>query len=361
MKNKFSILFLVLLLVLTGCSRSDVDEPTDVIVKAKEGDYEILSPYKPSPIRHLHASGQREYDTNELGRRLIDKSKEKFDVKKYYLSEGQLIDEDRYYELILFKSANNPNGLQTRYEELELDGVKLDVPSFISDIFELNFLRKDGDAKVAGISIGLLLDRIQFTDRTTGATHSLSDEALFDVGQTLGLQLSAYLRNIDGMSNVPIYISLFASANNMDRLPNNALPGHLIGEGYSQDRSMQFTKTKEEWIMLSDQKAVTEIPKIESAFSSLKRSVANAMGNEPIGIVGRAFVHDDSVDIVRLEINAPARTFSELYALGQVIASNLDNFASEGVVSKADISVFGTTRMTVTKVPGENVVLELFE
>lgn len=353
-----------MVLVLSGCVKKEEvpEEPTTEIVSStKEGDYQMLSPFKMSPLRQIHAQSYREIDSTELGRRLLEKSKEHFPVKKYLVSEGQIIDSDRYYDLALFKTDDNPDGLMTKYDTLDIDGVTLENPIFITDIYEYNFHSFDKPDKIAGISISLVLGRQQYTNKDTGAIHSLSDEALFDIGQTLGLQLSAYLRSVEGMSDVPIYIGLYAQSSDLDRLPDNYLPGSYIGDGYSKNRSMQFEKNYEQWIMLSELEAQQKLPQIETVFSQLKRKLTTFVAEEPVGMIGKAFVVENKLDLIRLEVNAPGKTFLELQSLSQFIAQEIEELGNFGAPVKVDVKVLGKTRITIVKESGTKPVLTVFE
>lgn len=364
MKHRGMIILTILLVVLTACvQKEDPEEevPVEIVTQAQAGDYQMVSPFKASPLRQIHAISYRDNDVIELGRRLLEKSKEHFSVKQYFVSEGQVIDVDRFYDLTVFKSDDNPDGLMTRYETLDIDGVTLEKPIFISDIFEFNFHTFDNPDRIAGISIALVLKRMQTTDQKTGAMHHLSDEALFNVGQTLGLQLAAYLRSIEGISDVPIYIGLYAQTSDMDKLPDNYLPGSFIGDGYSKDRSMQFSRNSENWIMLSEPEASETLPQIESAFYQLKRKVVGFVGDESTGMIGKAFVVENKLDSIRLEVNTPARTYLELYGLGQYITQEIETLGNFDVPIKIDVKVLGKTRMTITKRQGEKAVLTVFE
>ncbi len=365
MKNK-KLLAIILLssIILVGCSKKPSEEeepPTQIVSAAKEGDYQMLTPFKMSPTRQIHAQAYREIDSTELGRRLLEKSKDHFSVKKYLVSEGQVLDLDRYSDLVLFKSDDNPDGLMTKYDSLEIDGVTLQKPIFITDIYELNFHTADKPDTIAGVSISLVLGRMQYTDVSTGAMHTLSDEALFNVGQTLGLQLSAYLRSIEGMSDIPIYIALYAQSSDMDKLPDNYLPGSYIGDGFSKGRSMQFEPNFEKWIMLSDAEASELLPQIETSFSQLKRKVSSFVGDESAGIIGKAFVVENKLDTIRLEVNAPSKTYLELHSLAQFIAQEIEEMGNYDVPIKVDIKVLGKTRIALLKEPGSKTILMVFE
>ncbi len=363
MKRKLLIVGIVSLLVLVGCGTNkkgnvDVD---DTVVKTEKGEYDLIAPFEASPIRYMHAINYREQDVMEVGRRLIEKSKEHFSTDSYRMSEGQVINETRYSELMTFKSANNPNGLMTRYNEgLEIDGVKLERPVFLNGIFEVAF-HKDKGSKVDGVSVALVLNRNQVTNSQTGAYHRLSDEALFKVGQSMGIQLGAYIRSLGSLSDVPIYIALYAQSSTDDKLPGNYLPGYYIGDAIVKDNAASFKKNNEGWLMLSDAEATKKVPNAAAEFRSLRSGVTFFTGDESTSLVGKAFLIDDKLDLVNYEVNVGAKTFMEMYSVGRYIMSHLDASDTNDVELKVNIKIYQNTRAVIIKRPNEAAIFEVFE
>lgn len=363
MKQKILLIGLVLLLVLSGCSNSDKNKPDvdDTVVKTEKGEYDLIAPFNASPIRFLHAVNYREMDVMEIGRRLIEKSKQHFSTDSYRMSEGQIIDESRYSELMTFKSTRNPNGLMTLYDQgLEIDNVKLERPIFLNGIFEVAF-HKDKGSKVDGVSIALVLNRNQVTNSQTGAFHRLSDEALFKVGQSMGIQLGAYIRSLGSLSNVPIYIALYAQSSNEDKLPGNYLPGYYIGDAIVKDNAASFKTNNEGWIMLNNEEANKKIPNVAAQFRSLRNSVTFFTGDESTSLIGKAFLVNNKLELVNYEVNVGAKTFLEMYSVGRHIMAQLDAGEGIDVELKVNIKIYQNTRAVIIKRPNEAAIFEVFE
>lgn len=361
-------IILVVLVALMGCTARDpeVDDETppdqQIVQTTREGDYEMVYPFTPSPLRQIRSIGSREVESHEIGRRLLDKSKEHFSVNSYYVSEGQMLDEDRYLNLLIFQSEDNPDGLMTRYPEgLDIDGVTLINPVFVSDIFEYNFHRKNDENTMDGISLAIVLKRYQVLDQNTGIMHALSDDALYNIGQTIGLQLGAYMRSLEGVSNVPIYIGLYVQSSDIDQLPGNYLPGYFIGEAYSSDSSMSFSRNYEQWMLLSEARAQSLLPEIVSQFNQLKQKVIHFTGDESVGLIGKVFIADNNLEMIRLEVNVPSKTFLETYGLGQYLSHEIEGLASFDVSVKVNINVYDKTRGIIVKNPGSSPIFEIFE
>lgn len=364
-------LIIVVLLVLSGCSvlnrnpDSESETPTieqQVVKKVRDEDYEMMYPYMSSPLRQVRTIGSREVESYEIGRRLLDVSKDHFSVNDYLVTEGQLIDEGRYFELLVFKSDDNPNGLMSKYSDgLDIDGVTLVNPIFVTDLFEFNFYKKNEDDQIDGISIALVLKKYQLLDEKTGLMHEMSDDALFNVGQTMGLQLSAYLRSLENMSDVPIYIGLYVQSSDIDKLPGNYLPGYFIGGAYSKDTTMKFERSQESWLLLSNNEAQNKLPEVVSQFNQLKRKVEHFTADDSVGVVGKAFIVDNKLDTIRIDVNISSKTFLETYGLSQYISQEIDNLSEFGIPIKVNVSSFEKTRAIIVKYPNEKVILETFE
>lgn len=357
MRHKLSIVLCILVL-LVGCSKEpteDVDTSQEVVHKVNESDYEMIAPFKSSPIRQNHGTIYRENDVVEVGRRLIDKSKEYFDTDVYKLSEGQLITESRYSQLMTYRSTSNPNGLMTRYEDgLEIDGVKLERPIFLSDIYEINFHKSTDTSIVDGISVALVMKRIHTVDSSTGAIAELSDEALFTVGQSLGIHLNAYLRTLPDLMEAKIYIGLYVQSSELDRLPDNYLPGHFIGGSFTENSasSVSFKRVNESWRLLSDSSTVSIIPEVVSQFSQLKSKITRFTGDETVSVVGKVFLVENRTRLIQIEATVGAKTFTELYGLGQYISQELKSFDTLNVPVNVNLKIFQNTRIVIDKKAG---------
>lgn len=362
------IIVVLALFVLVGCNpqktpdESENPSQNEVVNKVNAGDYDMLSPFNISAVRKHHAFVYREIDVVEIGRRLIEKSKDHFSTSSYKISEGSLLNEERYLSLLQYKTSDNPDGLNTRYADgIEVDGSTLIDPVFVTDLYEINFHRTNDSSVIDGVSVAMVLNRIQETDPTTGATVRLSDDALFEIGSSLGLQLSAYLRKLENMSDVPIYIAIYAQDSAMDKLPDNYLPGYYIGDAYSVDNSTKFSRNDEKWMLLSTTSASELFPELASKFSQLKSKIQVFLSEENIGIVGKIFVKDNTVQAMQLEVTTGSKTFTEIYGVGQYISNSLSVFDELGVPITVNVTIFQKTRIVITKRPNQDPIMTVIQ
>ncbi|CAM3592502.1 CamS family sex pheromone protein [Erysipelothrix urinaevulpis] len=364
MKNKITLL-LALMLLLSACGSKKKEEPVEEdkpvsIVDSNKGDYSILVPFINSPLRQSYASNFREIDMMEIGSGLQERSKEFFDPDKYSVSEGSLIDRDRYNNLLGNQSDKNPNGLNLKPFEIKDGSVTLKDPTFVSDIVEINFHRSNKVDEVDGIAVALVLKRVQILDHKIGSTHKLSDETLFEVGRTLGLRLYSYLSSLEGMGDVPIYIGLYAQESDIDKLPGKYLPGNYIGHAFFKTRSDQFVKDNEQWILLNDKIARDKIPDAASSFSRLRKNIHTFAGDENIGVVASGFLVDDRLQKINIEVVTGSKTYLEIYALSQYINKELAMFDAYQVPVKVDIRIYQKSRVVIERSPGkDSKIIEL--
>ena len=365
MKNKYLLMCAAFLVLLTACAPKEekpveTEKPNISVLNSNKGDYSILVPFKSSPLRQSYASSFREVDMMEIGSRLQEKSKEHFNPKNFALSEGSLIDRERYGNLLNNQTDENPNGLNLKESVIKDGSVTITNPEYVSDVLELNFHKNDKVDVVDGVSVALVLKRVQVLDPKIGSTHKLSDDTLYEVGRTLGLRLYSYLSTLEGMNDVPIFIGLYVQESDVDKLPGKYLPGHYIGHAYFETRSDQFVRDNETWVLLNESSSMEVIPEAASGFSRFKKSIYSFAGDENIGVVGKGFLIDDRLQSLQIEIITGSKTYLEVYGLAQYVSQELSIFDNYQVPITVDIRIYQKSRIVVEKIPGENVkIIEL--
>lgn len=364
--NKKLIILLSGLLFLTACGTpGDLDNdtiPEQVeLVGGGKNEYSIKLPFKTSPLRQTYANNYREIDVMEIGRGLQERSKAVFDPEKYHIAEGSLITQNRYRELvILAESDKNIYGLNPA-DAIDIDGVSIPKPRFVSDIVELNFHKTKDSDSLDGVSFALVLKRIQTIDHNTGATMRMKDEDLYEIGVTLAQKLHSYIRALEGATDIPIYIALYVQESDEDRLPGNYLPGYYIGQSvFESSRNGKFEKINDRWLLLNSDSALSNVPDLYASFSEFSRNIKNFMGDENVGVVGKVFTSNNTAKELVFEINTGAKTYLELHGLAQSIKSQLSVFDSHSLPINIKIQVFSNTRIIVSKEPGKDVIIREF-
>ena len=353
------LILLGLSLFLVACSAPDQEseeKPNDTtIVQAGAGEYSIMVPFTNSPLRQEYSNNYRETDLMEIGRGLMEKSKDFFDPKTYSISEGSLITPTRYYELLGRESENNVYGLNKEGNHEPEAGIVLERPQFVSNLVELNFHKKNNKDQVDAVAVAMVMKRIQILDANIGSTYRLSDDDLYQVGINLGQQLHSYLRSLEGMNDIPIMIALYVQESDQDSLPGKYLPGHYIGQAlFESARTGDFSPASESWELLNSDTILEKMPDTYSKFNEFKRNLTNAMGDEGVGIVGKAFIEDSKISGIQIEVNTGSKTYLELYGLAQSIKHDLALFDDLGVNINVNIMIFQKSRMIVSKTAGND-------
>lgn len=351
-------------LFISGCSinnndKEETPEINDVlVVGGGKGEYSIILPFSTSPLRQAYANYYRDIEMMEIGRELQERSKSVFDPKNYFLAEGTLITEDRYYELIRRESDENLYGLNLN-EPFDIGGgVVIPKPTFVSDIIEVNFHKNKDKGSLDGVSLALVMKRIQTINPDTGEVVRVSDDILYEIGVTLGQKLHSYIRTLEGASGIPIMIGLYVQESDEDRLPGNYLPGHYIGfASFESARNGTFAKTDEYWTLLSSKQALEVIPEAFASFSEFKRKIFRFTGDEHVGVIGKVFIEKNAPKQIQFDFATGAKTYLELYGMAEAIKADLSLFDAYNIPIKVNIKVFETSRIIINKEVGKDPVI----
>src|SRR5690554_3839336 len=214
---KRSILVLLVVLLLASCTNDgiDTDDNNQVILPGLVGEYPVSLNFEPSVVRNYHGTYIGSYDLIEIGQQLIEKSKAHFDVDDYILQEGQIINNQRLTALVRRESTENPAGLNpaagTQFDFG--NDVVLDDPVLVADVIEINFLEASGDgSNLGGIGVAIVFNQVQRVETSTSVTfYEVSDDRMYEYATDVGRKLESYLRTLDQVGDLPIFITLFTT------------------------------------------------------------------------------------------------------------------------------------------------------
>lgn len=342
MRHKIMILISILM-ILSACAKTPVEDPTDIVAPAiKKGEYAMLIPFTSSEIRQYHGTYLSRMDILEIGSRLEDKSKDHFDADDYLLGDGQVLDITELGSLVRRESTENPQGLNPPKGSLFPTGISnisvLDAV-VVADVVELDFYTGSAtNPKLAGVSLAIVLNQnLTSVENGMEVTRSISDARLYEYGTDMGRKLEAYIRKIPDMEDIPIYLTLYNSSS-----IDATLPGRFIADGYFTGRDGQFAKNVEQWVIFPSDAA----EKLDSVTSSELKSVRNALKKfipETIAIIGQGRYVDRKLDFLKINVVIQAKTFAEVHALTQYLASLLENFSAQDATIIANIKNYDET------------------
>ncbi len=340
MKIKLMIV-LILILTLTGCfGGEDIDDP-NIIKPTTEGEYSLIADFEVSPVRLYHGTYLGSYDAMEIGRRLQQKSKVHFPIEQHYLQEGQILNYDRLIRLVRRESDENPQGLNPPAgSSFDIGDGKTFVEDavVVADIVELNFL---GNASqqyaLKGISLAIVLNQnVRRTVDGVDTFVTIQTDRLYQFGTDIGRKLESYLRTIPAVGDIPVFITLYSTAS-----ADATLPGSFIGEGLFKNRSGQFVRNQEKWVILPSTEATNLDGVLASQFTTLKSTLQNLLP-EAIGVIGKVRFIDNEADEIKITINMVAKTYTEVSIVAQITAQLLDTFENNDMLIVVEIRSLGT-------------------
>lgn len=320
--KKISLVLLAILL-LSACAPAQTVDQDTVIQSTDPKDYDILVPFEASPIRYNHGIYLGDVDLMDIGSRLQEHAKSVFGVDDYYLSEGQVLSITRVNNLLKREDTDNPYGLNPPKGSLFETGVNgktiLDAV-LVADIVEIDFYSKAETPVLDGIAFAIVFNQTFDVD---GLALTITDEKLDAYAQTAGRKLERYLRSIQGLENLNIYLALYTT-----QKIDSTLPGHFFSEATFTAREGQFTPIDEEWVFFPSQAALVKDVQNSTAFNTLRNAIVQ-FTPESLGTVGEGLYVNDELSSLKITVNMQAKTYTEVYALAQTIVSLLDGFKHE--------------------------------
>lgn len=315
------LVILAMVLGLVSCTATQPEAKVEVLEAANPGDYAVMVPFDASPTRYNHGIYLGKVDLMDVGGRLVEKSKAVFEVETHVLAEGNILSLTRVNALLNREATDNPYGLNPPKGSVFESGVgNLTIPDaiLVADLLEINFYTGvPSDPKLAGISIALVFNA---TLEVNGQAITITDEKLTDYATTAGRKLERYLRSLPDLETVPILIALYKT-----QKADATLPGIYFSQATFTAREGQFVDLNEEWVLFPSQAALQNDVQTSTAFNTYRNAVL-AFVPESVGTVGQGFYEDGQLKTLNITVQIQAKTYTEIYALTQILADNLSLF-----------------------------------
>lgn len=388
--RKISLVVFALVLLLVGCApnfqkdQEIVQETEDtkekaIIPKYKISDqyYQTILPFEPSEARGLVVSRlNTRYDIDEFETGLMRIAQNTFDSDKYLFQEGQYLDRktvglwlNRQYTDAQLKEVGlkaeeniglNPldpgtGDVKTRNKE---------NPIYLAHILEHDYLVKgeDGTAHLGGIVIGLALNSVHyFQEIQYGPTFETKIEhaTLDKEGKKIAEQVVSRLRQIKGLSKVPITIALFEQESNSAVVPGNFFAYAKAGEGSSKLGGWE--NVNEDYVLFPSDNAEDDHRDDLTTFLNFKQDVEEYFPNFN-GVIGRAFYIEN--ELQKLSIDIPIQFYGKAEAVGftqYVTGLILEHFPDYISVEVNVSSVNGPEALIVREVDQKEPFVHIYE
>ncbi|MEC0282808.1 CamS family sex pheromone protein [Terribacillus saccharophilus] len=366
MKKLAGVLSIGALVLLASCGPSgggeeevkqetaDGGEKTSVVSSYNFSDeeYKVLLPYesgKSKGVVNYETSAARGVIINQIANRLdIDEveeglrnhSKDVFSPDDYYFREGQMLDSDTLYSWIgrYAKAQKDDKGKTSADEEAKELGLNpelnedkasekdfRDNPKYLSHILEQDYMVEDenGDIKLGGVSIALAMkSEYQFTTGGKGPyREEISEDKMLAQANEMSKKIVERMRDIDGLSEVPIHITVYQEAKKESVVPGNFVAETTVDKGSSSVGD--WDKIDEDNVLFPSDAANENHPDESQYISAFTTKVASFFPNYT-GMVGRGFYQNDelkklTIDIpIQFEGNAEVVAFTQ-YAYSQIM------------------------------------------
>lgn len=332
MIRKITVILTVLLL-LTSCfgsgksNSSTVETGISSLSFENEGrSYRLIVPFNESNNRLVHmARGIYRSDNYEITAQLLNLSSNHFNPDQLYISEGNLLRQEVYSELLRFNTEEVVYGLNPKADEVFMtqDNQYVTQPILLADIFEVDFYKEAStQSELAGISFALILNgSVEMED---GSVKKIKEDQLRRYGENAALKMLSILRNQENIENVPILLSLYT----LEKQDSN-VPGGMISYGLFEKNSGQFTSVNTQWLILPSTTANTVIGQVASEYSIFYNAMKDFLPSEQVGSVGFAKIVNGELTQLKVSIHTTGKTYLEMVGIGQYAIEMLNQRFSQ--------------------------------
>ncbi len=362
---------------LTACSQGTTgettEEPTEQVVVSKtntNGYYRVAltsvdgkTQFTPSPSRGLltrYLTSRQDIEAVEKG--LTRLSMKPFNPDTHYFQDGTNLEYDTLVSWLtpqltaaeLAKAKeNNPDyidlGLNPS-KDVKIkteEGVEI-VPEYLGHILEQTYVTvsNDGNATLAGISIGLSMTGCQYYTSPEGYDryHCYDNQTLTQEATKAADVIAKYLRQDKGLANIPILFGVYKQAAANSSVPGQYIAGTVLNAGVTTVSNWEAVD--QQTLLLPSAAATTNIPEIANTFTGFQTQVASYFpGN--VGVVGYATVWEKQLEQLYIEVNVSSRSYMEIVGLTQFMEAmvnerysfntNLEIVVKDGQATKAVI------------------------
>jgi protein involved in sex pheromone biosynthesis len=361
MIKRVGLLFLSLLLVLTGCLGNDELEKEEKVVQEKgkkeekaiitgeintgEKYYRSIFPFEPGGARGVIRYGvDNRLDINEFEMGLMRVAQDTFNTDKYFFQEGQFLNESTVTNW-LRREGENTGKSKSEFDQTGLNP-KLDVkvdekdpqyvdkmleanknnPKYLSYVLEHNYLVQSGDGKVklGGVVVGLSFNSTYYYDVKQNSLI-YPGEVKLDRGkvqkeaQKIAGQVASRLRTDPKLQDVPIVVALYQEEERDSVTPGNFFAAGVVKKGSNSISSWE--NIDEDYLLFPSDTASKKKRSDYEKFTTFKAKVQEYFPNF-IGVIGKGFYKDGNLERMTIEIPVQFRGKAEIISFTQFVATS---------------------------------------
>ncbi|MDM5248804.1 CamS family sex pheromone protein [Lysinibacillus sp. G4S2] len=336
--RKSMLFFISPLLFLVSCSSDDQavksDEKTYISPIQEKEIYEIKQPAKVNVSRGLILSNMNNsLNINEIEKGLMNLSVNHFSTKKFYMQEGQYLD-NKIISQWLDRKSKEGFGLNPPIKKSTGDVLEDEKnnPKILSHILEQNFINKE-NGEIEGMSLAISLN--EFYDIKVADDKGLiytgqvkvdsNDDNVNDVekyGKEITEIIIKDIRNNKKIPNVPIYVTLYQESNKNDIIPGIFLAETFIPEGEYKIDEWTDINIKN-YTFPSDSLYSLDKDTYEKLLI-FKEDIQEGFKHLNPKIIGKIRYKDGKLIDLKIDVNAPLINDNELIALLQLVGTRIN-------------------------------------
>lgn len=363
---KATALLLMCSLLLTACgnlqdsslSSGSSDSGKSTVQTASSSDsssYDVLmsnGKYKTSAISGITAAdNNNQFNSRSFESGLLNLSKKEFSTNSYVFQEGQVLSSSTVTDWLGRKSKKNSAGLNP-----ESNGSTSPTkrrPMYFQQMLEEDYLQKqDGKYKLAGISIGIAMNKIDYYQKKQyGATYktTISTEEQKSEGERVAKEVVKRLRKMNKVGNVPIVVGLYSVA------PQDTLVGGTYFQ-YSVSKSGDLGSWKElnyRNQMLPTVNNETPINSGDSdAFSNFKDNIQDYFPNIS-GVTAQAHYDGTSLKSMDITVNTQFDGLAQVTSFTQFVQQSASKYLPSDADLDINIQTVDEQQSVVTRTDGK--------
>lgn len=348
LKRFTSVGLIALLFVLSACnapwSNNDnkkiVKDPqkgdnqsVTLIPQSDSKDYKTIHANNPANSRGFinnNINNRVDIDNIELG--LKNMSKSPFSPDNYAFQEGQYLKQSDINQMLYRKSKAHPQGLNPALgsgPNIQVQAQK--SPEELNYVLEQDYLKPSGNNsyKLGGVSIAVSLNQVysaSLIDPNSKLTYQVN--APLDVnkvkaaGKTYAQEILKRIRAKKGLSNVPIFMSLYLEAPQDSLTPGHFYAKTLVSSGSSNISS--WDSVSEQHVLFPSDSASTNYKSDAQSFDKFKSDVQSYFTNY-IGTIGKGTYRNGQLTNLNIDISIKFYDKTEVVSFTNYVASVLEN------------------------------------
>lgn len=378
-------LFGVMASILLLASCSNIGEPEEIVQESDEAEketaiipkynisddfYKMLVPFETSEARGLVASNlntRLDIDEFEIG--LMRMALDTFPTDEYFFKEGQYLDgetvrswlgrkkEGADLEAELKKDKNFKNeGLNPpKSKEGSVTEQNENSPIYLAHILEHDFLVKKDEKslELGGLSIGLALNSVHYytTEQGYPREKEIPKSTLERVGKEYAQEIVNRIRGMEGLSQVPIVVSIYVQAPKSSIVPGHFIAKTVVDKG--SNKIGKWTNIDEKYFFFPSSEASEIKPDDANRFNLLKGDIEEFFPNYT-GVIGIAFYQNDELHQMKIDIPMQFYGKTEVIAFTQYLAGKVMEYYREDYISlEVNITSTNGEEAVIIKKPGQ--------